>query len=119
MAFVDADEFKLLPDTGALGPKRIRFSQRSISPAFRDARFGTVHDLARRLKSGELAPDAVEQVRIVLHAGMVFTLDNRRLKAFQDAGVEVPYVKLEAVPEGQQFKFTTANRGVSIFLRGP
>ncbi len=116
--FIGADEFERLPDAGTLDPARIRFSQRSVSPAFKDARFGAVHDLARRLKNGEVVPTAMEPIRIVLKNGKVFSLDNRRLKAFQDAGIDVPYMKLEAIPQSQQFKFTTKNEGVSISLRG-
>ncbi|GBF58727.1 hypothetical protein PbB2_02415 [Candidatus Phycosocius bacilliformis] len=48
---------------------------------------------------------------------MIFTLDNRRLYAFQKAGVEVPYQKLDAVPKRQMFKFTTTNNGASINIR--
>ena len=50
---------------------------------------------------------------------MVFTLDNRRLKAFQDAGIEVPFVKLDDIPKRELFKFTTKNEGISIVIRQP
>ncbi len=48
---------------------------------------------------------------------MIFTLDNRRLYAFQKAGVEVPYQKLDAIPKRELFKFTTQNDGASILIR--
>jgi hypothetical protein len=46
-------------------------------------------------------------------------LDNRRLAAFQQAGVKVPY-RL-ATPEeatNEEWKFTTKNDGISIVIRG-
>lgn len=48
---------------------------------------------------------------------MVFSLDNRRLKAFKDAGADIAYVKEERIPPSQAFKFTTGNEGASIHIR--
>jgi hypothetical protein len=51
--------------------------------------------------------------------GQLFTLDNRRLAAFQQAGVPVPFQM--ATPEqaaAQAWKFTTQNGGTSIRIRG-
>ena len=50
--------------------------------------------------------------------GKVFTLDNRRLYSFQQAGIkEIPYIKLNDIPANQNFKFTTINEGKSIEVR--
>jgi hypothetical protein len=49
--------------------------------------------------------------------GKVFTLDNRRLKAFQDAGIPIPFEKLDAIPKREMFKFTTVNDGIDIVVR--
>lgn len=113
-AFLNARDFSNLPERGTVDPKTIRFSQHSIKAAFRDPRYGSVHDLSRKLRRGDLHPSTIGPIRIVMRGGSVFTLDNRRLKAFQEAGVEIPFVKLDAVPERELRKFTTQNEGVSV-----
>jgi hypothetical protein len=75
----------------------------------------SVQNLISSLKSGENIQ--IEPIRIVEKDGMVFTLDNRRLYAFKQAGVEVPYVKLSSIPKKENFKFTTTNSGTSIEVR--
>jgi hypothetical protein len=59
----------------------------------------------------------MDPIRLVIKDGQIFTLDNRRLKAFQDAGVDIPFVKLDRIPGNQLFKFTTENEGISIEVR--
>jgi hypothetical protein len=49
--------------------------------------------------------------------GLIHSLDNRRLYSFQEAGVQIPYTKLDVVPKRQLFKFDTQNEGVSVFVR--
>ena len=44
-------------------------------------------------------------------------LYNRRLRAFQEAKVDVPFQKLDRIPKREQFKFTTKNDGVDIVVR--
>lgn len=49
----------------------------------------------------------------------MYSLDNRRLYAFQQAGVDIPYrvaTKAEVEAEFTR-KFTTGNDGTSIILR--
>jgi hypothetical protein len=48
--------------------------------------------------------------------GGVYTLDNRRLYSFEQAEVNVPYQKLDAIPKRELFKFTTENQGTSIII---
>ncbi len=108
-------KFRNLPIKGKIDPKKIRFSQNSISRNFKDKT--SVTDLTQKLKSGAVSPDAVTPIRIVEKDGLIYTLDNRRLKAFQDAGVPVNYQKLDAIPPSEQFKFTTTNQGASIEIR--
>ena len=48
-----------------------------------------------------------------------FTLDNRRLYAYQQAGVEIPYVKLDQIPKRKLDKFSTVNNGTYIEVRTP
>jgi hypothetical protein len=98
-------------------PSTVRFSQSNISPQFREG--GTVAEMVAGLKSGSIAPGSVQPIRLVVRNGQLFTLDNRRLAAFQQAGVAVPYrmaTPQEAAAEA--WKFTTRNGGVSIRIRG-
>ena len=100
-----------------IDPKQVRFSQDSISYKFKDG--GTIDDLAKGLQNGKISVDEVPPKRLVQRNGEIYTLDNRRLAAFQQAGVEVPYRM--ATPQEiakDAFKFTTANEGVTIRIRG-
>ena len=115
--FLTAEDFVQLPKTGTIAPNKIRFSQDSISPYFQAPELGSVADLTNKLLHGLIDPSSIEPIRIVEKDGMIFTLDNRRLKAFQDAEVEVPYVKLDRIPGREKFKFRTQNDGVSIVVR--
>ena len=115
--FLTAEKFAQLPIIGTLDPNTIRFSQESISPYFQDPELGSVEDLTTQLLQGARDPFSIEPIRIVEKDSMIFTLDNRRLKAFQDAGVEIPYVRLNRIPGGEKFKFTTKNDGISIMIR--
>lgn len=109
-------KFRNLPIKGKIDPKKVRFSQDNISSSFKDKR--SVADLTQKLKSGALSPDAVAPIRIVEKDGLIYTLDNRRLKAFQDAGVPINYQKLDAIPANELSKFSTKNEGISIDVRG-
>jgi hypothetical protein len=87
----------------------VRFSQSSIRASFKDVR--SVADLAEGLKSGAIKATDVEPIRLVIRDGKLFTLDNRRLAAFQQAGMRVPYrmaTEDEIAAEG--WKFTTRKR---------
>lgn len=102
---------------GRLSPAEIRFSQDSIRSTFRSG--GSIDDLAQGLRSGRIDPGDVPPIRVVERDGLLFSLDNRRLAAFQRAGVDVPY--RFATPEeiaSEAYKFTTRNAGVSIRIRG-
>jgi hypothetical protein len=104
-------------ESRSINPATVRFSQSSISPSFRDG--GTVAEMAAGLKSGAIDPASVAPIRLVVRNGQLFTLDNRRLAAFQQAGVAVPYrmaTPQEAAAEA--WKFTTKNGGISIRIRG-
>lgn len=75
--FLQADED---PCTFVL-PSEVRFTQDSISGAFRDGTslLATVVELASR----EIEKRDIEMVRIVWHNGAWYTLDNRRLACFR------------------------------------
>ncbi len=114
-AFLTGNQFKRLPQTGTIDPNKIRFSQNSIKSTFR--RGGNIKELTEGLKDGTIDPSSIPPIRIVEKDGEVFTLDNRRLKAFQDTGVAVPFQKLDDIPENELDKFTTRNDGTSITIR--
>src|SRR5690606_20456031 len=111
--FLSGKEFYNLSESGTINPKRIRFSQNDISRNFRNNK-GPVEDLVEGLKNGSIDPATIKPIRIVERNGKIFTLDNRRLKAFQDAGIDIPFKKLDKVPESELYKFSTENDGVSI-----
>jgi hypothetical protein len=109
-------KFFNLPHTGFIKPKEVRFSQNNISSNFRDGT--SIEDLVRKLQNKEIAPNSIPPIRIVEKDGLIYTLDNRRLKAFQDAEVDIPYEKLDNIPKDEMRKFTTNNEGISIKIRG-
>ena len=98
--------------------KDIRFSQNSISSSFSDG--SSVDDMVQGLKSGTINPNDVPAIRILERDGALYTLDNRRLYAFQQAGVDnIPFQW--ATPQeilNEAWKFTTTNGGTSIQVRG-
>jgi hypothetical protein len=104
------------PATNTVDPNTVRFSQDSARATFRDGR--SVADMSADLKSGALNPSDVPPIRLVDQGGELFTLDNRRLIAFQDAGVQVPFRMATASEITKDaFKFTSQNGGTSIQLR--
>ncbi len=107
-----------LADSGSINPSSVRFSQDSIRRGFSDGN-GTIDDLIAGLRSGSVDPGDVPAIRILERDGQIFTLDNRRLHAFQEAGVDIRYrlaTATEIADEG--WKFTTTNGGTSIRIRG-
>jgi hypothetical protein len=96
-----------------IDPETVRFSQDRIKATFRDG--GTIDQLAEELRNGSVNAEDVEPIRPFERDGKFFTLDNRRLEAFRQAGVPVLYGI--ATPEevrDETWKFTTRNQGVSI-----
>ncbi|HLA57368.1 MAG TPA: RHS repeat-associated core domain-containing protein, partial [Puia sp.] len=113
--FLGRREFEAMATTGTVNAKLIRFSQDDISLTFRDK--SEVQALVDQLKSGQKVE--IPPIRLVEKDNMIFTLDNRRLKAYQEAGVDIPYVKLDKVPTEELDKFSTKNNGVSIEFKKP
>jgi hypothetical protein len=107
-----------IQSTGTIDPSQIRFAQESISPDFKDGR--SIDALEEGLKSGRVNPDNVPPIRLVEHEGQLYTLDNRRLEAFQRAGVNVPYRMATPKEIAKEWprKFTTKNNGTRIRIRG-
>ena len=72
------------------------------------------------LKTGTIDPNDVPAIRIFEKDGVLYTLDNRRLYAFQQAGIEnIPYQWATSQEiANEAWKFTTTNSGISIQVRG-
>ncbi|MBS2966441.1 hypothetical protein KGA66_25595 [Actinocrinis puniceicyclus] len=84
------------------------------------ARFGdstTIEQTAAGLRSGYIDPESIPTVRLTVKDGQIYTLDNRRLVAFQKAVIPMPFQM--ATPEeaaNEAWKFTTLNEGTSITI---
>ena len=103
---------------GEIDPSQVRWSQSSVSANFKNGQ--SVDATAQGLKNGSVDPSAFPPIRLVNIKGVLYTLDNRRLAAFAQAGVPVKYVM--AKPEeilNDLFKFTNPGDGTSIDIRCP
>lgn len=70
------------------------------------------------LKSGNVTAADIPPIRTFERNGQMFSLDNRRLKAFQEAGVPIrtrPATASEI--SNDSFKFTSKNNGESVRVR--
>ena len=84
--FGRATEFRIRSRSSVASPANIRFSQATASPNFSTGGH-TITSTVRRLSAGE-SPGSIPTIRVVNYKGRLFTLDNRRLAAFQAANVE-------------------------------
>lgn len=105
-----------MPKTGVIDPRVIRYSQNNAKPEFKPP-YGSLDDFIDGLRSGVINPADVKPIRIVQRDGNIYTLDNRRLYGFEQAGVDIPYQKLDAIPKRELFKFSTTNEGTSLVIR--
>jgi len=103
---------------GLINPSTIRFSQKGISPNFSNG--NSIADTVTDLINGDALASDFPIMRLVQRDGNLFTLDNRRLVAFQQAGLcEVPYRM--ATPDeidDESWKFDSKTNGQSIKIRG-
>jgi hypothetical protein len=109
------------PECGpTINPATVRFSQKGVSPTFKNGNtleetVAALTDPANPLSASDFPP-----IRLVENDGNMYTLDNRRLVAFQQAGLtEVPYAM--ATPEEvlkESWKFDPGTDGTSIKIRG-
>lgn len=79
--------------TGTVDPQSLRFSQPQLSntfSSFRQTGF-TVNKLIFDLKAGIAHAEKMKPIRIMNVNGKWYSLDNRRLFAFKEAGVKVRY----------------------------
>lgn len=68
-------------------PNEIHFSQDSMSAYFSDGR--SVDQVAADLKAGKAMPGDIPAIRVFEEDGKLVSLDNRRLKAAQIAGIDI------------------------------
>lgn len=107
-----------LPAQGTISPKAVRFTQNSIKSSYKDGR--TVQHTIDDLKSGRVTADDIPPIRIFQRDGKIYSLDNRRLYAFQEAGVNIRFRRASAdeVRKETEYKNTSTNDGTSIEIRG-
>ncbi|GAA2215818.1 hypothetical protein GCM10009850_112860 [Nonomuraea monospora] len=107
------------PARGEINPNEILFSQDTVSPRFSTGQ--TIEETAEALRNGTLSPAELPTIRLYERGDQLFTLDHRRLVAFQKAGLEsVPYrmaTPAEVTAETRR-KFTTRTQGVGIQILG-
>jgi hypothetical protein len=104
---------------GYRDPLKIRYSQNNIKSKFSNG--STIKELTNGLKSGKIKPEDIPPIRLIKKDGKWFSIDNRRLKAFKDAGVNVrtrKATKNEIADAIKKKKFSTTNDGSSIRVRG-
>jgi hypothetical protein len=101
-----------------IDPSTIRFTQNSISNLFRNG--NSVTETIARLRSGAIAAESFPRIRVFEQNGLLWTLDNRRLYVFQQAGLPIRTVPATAEEIASELprKFTTINDGLSIIVRG-
>ncbi|MFE3446547.1 DUF6531 domain-containing protein [Nocardia sp. NPDC059180] len=106
-----------LTPCNTIDPNQVRFTQDSVRATFKDG--SSVFDLVDGLRSGDIDSESIPPIRIFEQQGHLYTLDNRRLVAFQMAGVDVPYVMASDTQVAREaFKFTSRSEGLSIRIRG-
>jgi RHS repeat-associated protein len=116
------------PTTGGTGdvefldPNSIRFTQDSISPRFQNGKF--IPDVAEGLRSGDIDPASIDPIRVVDMNDRLYSLDNRRLAAYQMAGVDVPVERVSLSDPAIAAKFADAYTtpwwvdGRWVYIRG-
>ncbi|MFD4948868.1 DUF6531 domain-containing protein [Streptomyces sp. NPDC058409] len=106
-----------LPAQGEISPLAVRFSQDSIKGTFKNGQ--SVQDLVDALKAGRVVASDLPPIRVFRQNGKIYTLDNRRLYAFREAGVNIRFTRASAEEvQSESWKMTTRNDGTSIVVRG-
>ena len=108
---------ELVAGTKFIDPTIVRYTQDSAGEFFSDGR--SVLELAESLKIGTADAGSIPPIRIFEEDGLLWSLDNRRLAAFELAGKDIPYVWAQAEDVAKEtWKKTTKNNGISILIRG-
>jgi len=93
---------------GTIDTASVRFSQDSVKATFRNGM--TLNEAAEALRAGGAATAAqYPPIRLFERNGQFFTLDNRRLLVFSEAGLKVPFRMATNAEISKEFstKFTT------------
>jgi len=102
-----------------INPHSVRFTQPTISQNF--SKGGDINKLIEELRLGKIKVEDVPIIRVVEYEGKIFTLDNRRLAAFQNAGMkEIPIEKV-SLKDPKIFdefydKFNPVNDGINTVI---
>ena len=80
----------VVPGFYRANPSQLRFSQSDASPYFSNG--GTIDLLVTDLRTGKVFPEQIgDPLQVVMYGGKPFSMDNRRLVSFNQAGVnDVP-----------------------------
>ena len=104
---------------GGVKPSDVNFSQPTVSQNF--SKNVTINETAAQLRRGDVTPSDIPKIRVVDRDGQLFTLDNRRLAAFQAGGVKkIPVERLSlsdpAVAKEFAKKFNPVNGGRHVVV---
>jgi RHS repeat-associated protein len=102
-----------------LNPKTLAFTQNEVSPTFQDGR--TIAQLSEGLRTGQINPTTVSPIRVVEFEGKLYSLDNRRLVAFQMADVNIPVVRASWTPKVTSdfvWRYNPVQGGSRVFING-
>ena len=104
---------------GFIDPTKVRYTQNSISKYFKNSD-QPVDKLVEGLKSGTISPSEIPPIKIFEMNGGIYSLDNRRLYAFKQAGIDIPYeyaTPNEINKALRNEKLSTVTKGESIIIR--
>jgi RHS repeat-associated protein len=104
---------------GFMNPAMIRLSQDTVSSTFINGM--SISETAAGLASGAIKAGSIPPIRLTMRDGMFFTLDNRRLIAYNLAQVPVPYrmATFQEVGLANLYsKFSTVNKGTFAAVKG-
>ena len=101
-----------------VNPNDIKFSQPTVSQNFSSN--GTINATADGLRNGSIKAGDIPAIRVVEQNGDLITLDNRRLLAFQQAGVDIPVQRVSlsdpAIQREFLNKFNPVNNGRNVVV---
>jgi RHS repeat-associated protein len=101
---------------GKVDPKTVRFTQDSIGRTFKNKI--PLEETIALLKADPSKAADFPPIRVFESEGSIWTLDNRRLYVFQQAGIPIETVPATAEEiASESFKFTTVTDGLSIVVR--
>jgi len=100
-----------------LNPSTIRFTHSSISRSFCDG--NRLWDTVELLRKGILLPSDIPPIRVIFHKNSFWSVDNRRLFAFQESQIsKINALRIEHKDKKFWRKMTTTEDGKTILLDG-